>query len=117
MVNIKEITTTKDFNDFLSYNENDLHIVKFGADWCGPCKLLEQRLKNLDSTKIGNTLFAEISIDDQDSEEMAIATNYGVTNIPVLLFIKNGNVVDRTVGALSSEKLYEYINKYIDNEE
>jgi thioredoxin 1 len=114
MIDVKEIKSRTDFSDFLEYNKTELHIVKFGADWCGPCKLLEQRIKNLDTEKIGLTLFGEISIDDQDSEEMEIAIDYGVSNIPVLIFFKNGEMVHKTVGALSSENLYALIAKYND---
>ncbi len=112
MISINEIKSKKDFADFLEHNKSDLHVVKFGAEWCGPCKLVEQRIKNLDTERIGNTLFGEIGIDDQDSEEMEIAMEYGISNIPVLMFFKNGEMVNKSVGALSSDKLYELIEKF-----
>ncbi len=111
MINIKEINTKEELTSFLDYNKDDLHVVKFGADWCGPCKLIEQRILNLNPERIGNTLFAEISIDDQDGEQAEMASDYGVANIPVLLFFKGGEMVNRSVGALPSEKIYEAIEK------
>lgn len=117
MIEIKEIKTKEDFSDFIEYNKSDLHIVKFGAEWCGPCRLLEQRLKNLDETKIGNTLFAEIGIDDQDSEEMELATQFGISNIPVMLYFKNGDVVRKTVGALDALAIYKIIGELTSEEE
>lgn len=111
MIDVLEITTKDGLSNFLGHNKEDLHVVKFGAEWCGPCRLLEQRISNLNKERIGNTLFGEISIDDSEGEEADIAADYGISNIPVLLFFKNGEVVDRSVGALPSEKLHEMIEK------
>ena len=90
MIDIKEILGEKDFNDFLDYNPENLHVIKFGATWCGPCKSLESRMKNIDSDKIGNTLFAEIDISENDECE---------------------EVADRTVGLVTLDDIYNRINK------
>ena len=110
MIDIKEILSEKDLNEFFEHNQEDLHVVKFGAEWCQPCKTLGQRLKNIDSEKIGNTLFAEIDISENDECE-AIAEKYGVTSIPCMMYFKNKEMVDRTVGLVSLDDIYNRINK------
>lgn len=110
MIDIKEILGEKDFNDFIGYEPENLHILKAGADWCQPCKTLAQRLKNIDSEKIGNTLFAEIDISENDECE-AIAEKYGVSNIPCMMYFKNGEMVDRSVGLVPLDDIYNRIKK------
>ena len=110
MIEIKEVLSEKELNDFFDHNTDDLHVVKFGAEWCGPCKSLEARLKNLDSEKIGNTLFAEVDISENDECE-TIAEKYGVSSIPCMIYFKNKEIADRTVGLVSLDDIYNRINK------
>ena len=110
MIDIKEVLSEKDLNDFFEHNPEDLHVIKFGAEWCGPCKSLESRMKNIDSEKIGNTLFAEIDISENDECE-AIAEKYGVSNIPCMMYFKGGELADRSVGLVPLDDIYNRINK------
>lgn len=110
MIEIKEILSEKELNDFFDHNPDDLHVVKFGAEWCMPCKTLESRLKNIDSEKIGNTLFAEIDISENDECE-SIAEQYGITNIPCVIYFKDKEMVDRSVGLVPLDDIYNRINK------
>lgn len=111
MIDIKEILSEKDLNDFFDHNPDDLHVVKFGAEWCGPCKSLESRLKNIDSEKIGNTLFAEVDISENDECE-TMAGNFGVSNIPCMIYFKNKEMVDRTVGLVPLDDIYTKIKTH-----
>lgn len=108
MIDIREINKIEDFDDFLSKNQNVC--VKFSAEWCQPCKTLGQRLKNIDSEKIGNTLFAEIDISENDECE-TIAEKYCVSSIPCMIYFKNKELADRTVGLVSLDDIYNRINK------
>jgi len=108
MIDIRKIEKNEDFENFIS--ENKKVCIKFSADWCQPCKTLGQRLKNIDSEKIGNTLFAEIDISENEECE-AIAEKYGVTNIPCMMYFKNGEMVDRSVGLVPLDDIYNRINK------
>lgn len=110
MIDIKEILNESDFNDFLEHSQEEIHIVKFGATWCVPCKSLEARMKNIDSEKIGNALFAELDISENDECE-AIAQRYGVSGIPCLIYFKNKEMADRSVGLVPLEDIYNRINK------
>lgn len=109
MIDIREINNKDDFNSFIETNKGDLHFIKFGTEFCGPCKLMENRIKNLDKEKIGNTLFSEVTICDDDTE--ALANEFAVTSVPVFVYIKDGEIKHRSVGAISSEELYKKINE------
>lgn len=109
MIDIIELKNEKDFNDFIEKDAQKVHVVKFGADWCGPCKILEQRLKNIDKERIGETLFAEVSIDDDETE--AIAEKFGISNIPVLMYMLNKEVKHVSTGSVPLEEIYNRINE------
>lgn len=70
-----------------------IEVLKFYADWCGPCRVLSQRLEGEKLT--------EINV-DKDHET---AVKYRVRTIPVLVFLKDGVEVHRTVGLITN---YEY---------
>ena len=110
MINIREIKNKEDLNDFLNMESGNLHIVKIGAPWCGPCRQLESTLHNLDGDKIGSTFIADVNIDEEANDD--IATDYNVRNIPVTLFVKNNEVVERVVGSINESDLYKKIDAH-----
>ena len=109
MIDIREIENREDFNSFIETNKDDLHLIKFGTEYCGPCKLMENRLKNLDSEKIGKTLLAEITICDDETE--ALANEFMINGVPVLAYIKDGEMKYKSVGVVSSDDVYKKINE------
>ena len=109
MITIRELKSLEDFHTFRDLQGDELHCVKLSAPWCGPCRVLGETLKNLDKDKIGATLFAEIDIDTDETEEVGVEC--GVRGVPVLLFYKNGTEVKRTVGAISADEIYKIINE------
>ena len=80
-------------------------IVDFWAPWCGPCKMLGPLLDQAAKKYAGKLIVAKINIDD-DSETAAAM---GVQSIPTLLFVKNGEVVNRTVGSMPGAQLENLI--------
>lgn len=109
MIDIREINNKEDFNSFIDTNKDDLHFIKFGTEFCGPCKMMESRIKNLEKEKIGNTLFAEVTICDDDTEELA--REFSITSVPVFIYIKGGEIKHRSVGATLTDELYKRINE------
>jgi len=82
-------------------------LVDFWANWCGPCKMIGPIVEELakefkDKMKIGKL--------DVDSNPKT-ATNYGVMSIPMLIFFKNGKVMDQAVGALNKLDLKRKIEE------
>lgn len=83
-----------------------LTIVKFGAEWCGPCKKLDPIIDELaeDNSDIKIT-YLDI---DKDGP---IAVQYGILSVPSTLFFKDGKVMDMVIGLVPKAKLQESINK------
>ncbi len=82
-------------------------IVDFWAVWCGPCKMLTPIIDELAGEMAGKVVFGKLNVDDNPK----IAARYGVSGIPTLLFIKNGQVVDQHTGLLPKKLLLDKINK------
>jgi len=109
MIAIRELKSVQDFHEFRDEENEGLKIVKLSAPWCGPCKVLGETIKGLDREKINGTLFAEINIDTDETEEVGVEC--GIRGVPVLIFYKGGKEVKRMVGAVSADKIYEAINE------
>ena len=72
-----------------------LAMVDFWADWCGPCKALSPVIESLAEQYEGKALIGKVNVD----EEMELAAQFQVTSIPTLVVLRNGQVVNRVVGA------------------
>ena len=75
----------------------------FGETGCGPCKMIGPVISELANDYDGKIVVGKCNIEDNDD----IAIDYGVRNIPTILFFKNGELVDKFVGAASKDKLDE----------
>ena len=76
--------------------EDKLLVVDFFATWCGPCKKLSPTLDEV-SEELGEQVNI-VKVDVDESEDLAM--NYGIRSVPTVLFFKNGQQVDKFVGAL-----------------
>lgn len=103
---MKELTKSN-FNETIK--QDKLVVVDFWAIWCGPCRMVEPILEELDA-EFGDTIdFCKLNVDGYPS----IASNNNVRNIPTMLFFKNGEIVDKMVGANPKNKIQEILNKYL----
>lgn len=84
-----------------------LLIKKFGATWCAPCKQLDPIINKL-AIKYNDVVFETIDI-DEDSDQ---AMDFGVSAVPTLVFIKDGQVVDKTVGVHSESSLSGLVDQH-----
>lgn len=80
-------------------------VVDFGATWCGPCKKVSSIMDELAEEYDGKVVIAKADVDD--CEDLAI--EYKVRNVPTILFIKNGEVVDKQAGAAAKTVFVEKI--------
>lgn len=73
-----------------------LAMVDFWADWCGPCKMLSPVVESIGSQYEGKVLVGKVNVD----EEPELVRRFGVMNIPTVVFLKNGQEIDRKVGVM-----------------
>jgi thioredoxin 1 len=69
-------------------------LIDFWAAWCGPCRMVGPVVEELSKDFEGKALVGKVDVD----QNAAISSNFGIRNIPTLLFFKDGQVVDKHVG-------------------
>ena len=98
------IATNTSFDSLLE--DQKLVIVDFWATWCGPCRMLSPLLDEVEGEMSDKVTVVKVNVDDADE----IAMRYRIMSIPTLLFFKNGQIVDKTVGAMPKSTLVDKIN-------
>jgi len=76
-------------------------VVDFGAEWCGPCKAIMPIIEEMSAEYEGRAIVGKVDVDVAPG----IASKYGIRNVPTVIFIKNGEVVDKQVGAVPKSTL------------
>ena len=94
------------FNELIA---NNLVLVDFYADWCGPCKMLGPVVEQLADAYEGKIKVVKINTDENPD----LAIRYGVQSIPNLFVIKNNEVVNHAVGYMPYPKLEELIKEQL----
>ena len=87
---------TKDnFNEIV--NAGKPVMIDFWATWCGPCRRVAPLIEQLAEEYADTAIVGKVDVEEQDE----LAAQFGIRNIPTVLFIKNGEVVDKVVGAMA----------------
>jgi len=84
-------------------------IVDFWAEWCGPCKIVSPIVDELASEYSEKALVGKVNVD----ENAGISQQFGIRNIPTILFFKNGEVVDKQVGAAPKNVLEKKLQSHL----
>lgn len=78
-------------------------LIDFWAVWCGPCKVMEPILEELETEFKDRVKITKLNVDEEANQEMV--QKYNVMSIPTYLFVKDGEVVDQAVGAQSKGEM------------
>lgn len=105
-----DILTVSDatFDETVGASDNVV-LVDFWAEWCGPCKMIAPSLEEIATEQRGKLTIAKLNVDDNPDT----ARRYDVMSIPTLLVFKDGEPVKRLVGAKGKGQLLQDLDEYI----
>jgi thioredoxin 1 len=84
-------------------------VIDFWAEWCGPCRMVGPIIEQLAEEYKDKVIIGKVDVDENNEA----TTKYGIRNIPTVLFIKNGQVVDKIVGSADKRLFVDKINKLL----
>ncbi|GBD15394.1 Thioredoxin 1 [bacterium HR26] len=84
-------------------------LVDFWAAWCGPCRMIAPILEEIAEEKAKSLKVAKVNVD----ENMRVAMQLGISSIPTLILYKNGQPVERIIGAQPKQRLLQQIEKHL----
>ncbi len=84
-------------------------MVDFWAEWCGPCRMIGPSVEELSKQYDGKAVIGKMDVDSNPE----ISSRFGIRSIPTVLFFKNGQVVDKQVGVVPKSKLEEKLKAHM----
>ncbi len=84
-------------------------LVDFWAEWCGPCRMVGPIVEELANDYDGKAVIGKVNVDHNKE----ISAKFGIRNIPTIIFLKNGELVDKSVGAVPKNVLSEKIDNLL----
>ncbi len=100
--------TDSNFQEKVLDSEN-LSVIDFWAEWCGPCRLIGPIIEELAEEYEGKALIGKVNVDEQPE----VSFKYQVRSIPTILLIKGGEVVDKHVGVTTKHALSQKIEAHL----
>ena len=102
------VINESNFNEIISAPDK-LVVLDFWAEWCGPCRAIAPVIDKLADEYEGKAVIGKVDVDSN----AAIAEKYGIRNIPTVIFMKNGAILDKHVGAATKSVFEEKINSHL----
>ena len=100
--------TDSNFDDVVLKSDKPV-LVDFWAEWCGPCRMVGPVVEELAQEYDGKAVVGKVDVDNNPD----ISVKFGIRNIPALLFFKDGEVVDKQIGAVPKSVLAEKLEKQL----
>ncbi len=100
--------TDKNFEENVLKSDKPV-LVDFWAEWCGPCRMVGPVVEELATEYDGKAVVGKVDVDNNPE----VATKFGIRNIPTILFFKDGEVVDKQVGAAPKTTLASKIDSLL----
>ena len=97
-----DVTITSENSESLKNGDQPL-VVDFWATWCGPCRMVGPVISELAQEYDGRIVVGKCDVEENED----IAMEFGIRNIPTILFFKGGQVVDKIVGAQAKARIQE----------
>ncbi len=101
------VLTDATFDSFAT--KHPLTVVDFWATWCGPCRLVEPIMEALAKEYAGKVAFGKLDVD----ENQGTAMRFNTMSIPTMLILKNGQEIDRIIGAYPREYIENKIKSHM----
>lgn len=100
--------TDSNFDELVLKSDKPV-LVDFWAEWCGPCRMVGPVVEELAKEYEGQAVVGKLNVDENPD----VSIKFGIRNIPALLYFKNGEVVDKQIGAVPKSVLAEKLSKQL----
>ena len=100
--------TEATYNEIVEATDKPV-MIDFWAEWCGPCRMIAPIVEDLSTEYDGKVVILKCDVD----ENPEIAQKFGIRNIPTLVFLKKGELVDKLVGAVQRSKITEKLDALV----